>query len=85
MTTAAAETVNTRNLAQRIWRADGTHSDCTATFGSNTRYTCLVMIAVATLLLGGKKIPEVAKGLGEGIRNFKTALKGDTEKDVEKT
>jgi sec-independent protein translocase protein TatA len=36
-------------------------------------------------LFGGKKIPEVAKGLGEGIRNFKTALKGDTEKDVEKT
>jgi len=36
-------------------------------------------------VVGGKKIPEVAKGLGEGIRNFKTALKGDTEKDVEKT
>jgi sec-independent protein translocase protein TatA len=44
-----------------------------------------VLLAVATLLFGGKKIPEVAKGLGEGIRNFKTALKGDTEKDVEKT
>jgi sec-independent protein translocase protein TatA len=45
----------------------------------------LVILAVATLLFGGKKIPEVAKGLGEGIRNFKTALKGDPEKDVEKT
>jgi sec-independent protein translocase protein TatA len=45
----------------------------------------LVILAVATLLFGGKKIPEMAKGLGEGIRNFKTALKGDTEKDVEKT
>jgi sec-independent protein translocase protein TatA len=44
----------------------------------------LVILAVATLLFGGKKIPEVAKGLGEGIRNFKTALKGETEKDVEK-
>ena len=44
-----------------------------------------MILAVATLLFGGKKIPEVAKGLGEGIRNFKTALKGDTEKDVEKT
>jgi sec-independent protein translocase protein TatA len=32
---------------------------------------------VAVLLFGGKKIPEVAKGLGEGIRNFKTSLKGD--------
>ena len=29
------------------------------------------------LLFGGRKIPEVAKGLGEGIRNFKNALKGD--------
>ena len=34
---------------------------------------------VAVLLFGGKKIPELAKGLGEGIRNFKTALKGDEE------
>ena len=45
----------------------------------------LVILGVAVLLFGGKKIPEVAKGLGEGIRNFKTALKGDEEKsDVKK-
>ena len=47
----------------------------------------LVILGVAVLLFGGKKIPEVAKGLGEGIRNFKTALKGDEEnpkKDEEK-
>ncbi len=37
----------------------------------------LVIFAVAVLLFGGRKIPEVAKGLGEGIRNFKHALKGD--------
>ena len=36
------------------------------------------------LLFGGKKIPEVAKGLGEGIRNFKDALKSNEEKDNEK-
>jgi sec-independent protein translocase protein TatA len=40
----------------------------------------LVILGVAVLLFGGKKIPEVAKGLGEGIRNFKTALKGEPEK-----
>jgi sec-independent protein translocase protein TatA len=40
----------------------------------------LVVLGVAVLLFGGKKIPEVAKGLGEGIRNFKTALKGDPKK-----
>jgi sec-independent protein translocase protein TatA len=40
----------------------------------------LVILGVAVLLFGGKKIPEVAKGLGEGIRNFKDALKGDENK-----
>jgi sec-independent protein translocase protein TatA len=40
----------------------------------------LVILGVAVLLFGGKKIPELAKGLGEGIRNFKEALKGDPEK-----
>ena len=30
----------------------------------------LVILGVAVLLFGGKKIPEVAKGLGEGIRNM---------------
>lgn len=43
----------------------------------------LVILGVAVLLFGGKKIPELAKGLGEGIRNFKTALKGE-EKTEEK-
>jgi sec-independent protein translocase protein TatA len=44
----------------------------------------LVILAIAVLLFGGKKIPEVAKGLGEGIRNFKASLKGDEGAD-EKT
>jgi len=43
----------------------------------------LVVLGVAVLLFGGKKIPEVAKGLGQGIRNFKTALKGETDKPAE--
>jgi sec-independent protein translocase protein TatA len=42
----------------------------------------LVICAVAVLLFGSKKIPELAKGLGEGIKNFKTALK-DEEKQVQ--
>jgi len=37
----------------------------------------LIILGIAVLLFGGRKIPEVAKGLGEGIRNFKTALKGN--------
>lgn len=43
----------------------------------------LVILGVAVLLFGGKKIPELAKGLGEGIRNFKTSLKGEPEKESE--
>lgn len=45
----------------------------------------VAILAVAVLLFGGKKIPEVAKGLGEGIRNFKDALKSENSKaDEEK-
>jgi sec-independent protein translocase protein TatA len=36
----------------------------------------MVILVVAVLLFGGNKIPELAKGLGEGIRNFKAAIKG---------
>jgi len=36
----------------------------------------LVILVVAVFLFGGNKIPELAKGLGEGIRNFKESMKG---------
>ena len=44
----------------------------------------LVIGIVFVILFGGKKLPEVAKGLGEGIRNFKTALKEDEKVDEKK-
>jgi sec-independent protein translocase protein TatA len=44
----------------------------------------LIILVIALLLFGGKKIPEVAKGLGEGIRNFKSSLKGDEPTDDKK-
>jgi len=47
----------------------------------------LVIGLVFVLLFGTKKIPDLARGLGEGIRNFKTALKSemqDVKKEVEK-
>jgi sec-independent protein translocase protein TatA len=47
----------------------------------------LVILAVGVLLFGPKKIPELGKGLGEGIRGFKDAIKTATESvnnDVEK-
>ncbi len=37
----------------------------------------LVILGVAILVFGGKKIPELGKGLGEGIKNFKAALRSE--------
>jgi sec-independent protein translocase protein TatA len=34
-----------------------------------------VILVLAVLLFGSSKIPELAKGLGEGIRNFKDSMK----------
>ncbi len=42
----------------------------------------LVIVLVALLLFGGKKIPELAKGLGQGIRNFKEAVKDEPHTPV---
>jgi len=44
----------------------------------------LVILVVFVLLFGGKKIPEMAKGLGEGIKNFKDALKTNDDVDSKK-
>ena len=39
----------------------------------------LVIVIIVLILFGGKKIPELAKGLGSGIKNFKKAVKEDDE------
>jgi TatA/E family protein of Tat protein translocase len=36
----------------------------------------LVVLAIVLILFGGRKIPEVMKGLGEGIRSFKDGMAG---------
>jgi sec-independent protein translocase protein TatA len=38
----------------------------------------LLVLAVVVLLFGGKKIPELMKGLGTGIKEFKNASKDDS-------
>ena len=37
----------------------------------------LIVAAVAAIFFGGKKIGDLGKGLGDGIKNFKTAMKED--------
>jgi len=45
----------------------------------------LIIIAVVILLLfGGRKIPELMKGIGGGIKEFKKATKDDEDKDSKK-
>jgi sec-independent protein translocase protein TatA len=39
----------------------------------------LVIVAVILLLFGGKKIPELMKGLGSGIKEFKNAAKDEQQ------
>ena len=40
----------------------------------------ILIIAVVLLLFGGRKIPELMKGLGSGIKEFKKATKEEDEK-----
>ena len=44
----------------------------------------IIILLVALVLFGGKKIGDIGKGLGDGIRNFKTAIKGEDEKAEDK-
>ena len=39
----------------------------------------LVIVGVALLMFGPKKLPELGKGIGEGIRGFKSAINGQSE------
>ena len=43
----------------------------------------LVIVLIVLLLFGGKKIPELMKGLGKGVKNFKDGMK-DMEDDLHK-
>lgn len=41
----------------------------------------ILIVVVVLLLFGGKKIPELMRGLGQGIKEFKDASKGESDKD----
>ncbi len=44
----------------------------------------LIILAIVVLLFGAKKIPELAKGMGKGIKEFKGALKEGEEEESPK-
>lgn len=43
----------------------------------------LIILLIVIVLFGARRIPDLAKGLGEGIRNFKTGIRGDDAKEIE--
>ena len=40
----------------------------------------LIILVIILVLFGSRRIPDLAKGLGEGIRNFKTGMRGDEDR-----
>ena len=38
----------------------------------------LLILGIALVLFGGKKIPEIGRGLGEGIRGFREAMRRES-------
>lgn len=51
--------------------------------GSMSIWHWLVVLLVIVLLFGAKKIPELAKGLGSGIKTFKKELEDEDDKKAE--
>lgn len=47
--------------------------------GAGSWWHWAIVIAVVLILFGGKKIPELMKGIGIGIKGFKKAIKDDDE------
>jgi sec-independent protein translocase protein TatA len=45
----------------------------------------LLIFGIALFVFGPKKLPELGKGIGDGIRGFKSAIKADEDKPVSTT
>ena len=52
-------------------------------FGSLGIWEILLIVLIVALLFGGKKLPELGKGLGDGIKNFKNSLSKDDKESGE--
>ena len=57
---------------------------CTILIGMLGTTEIILIVAVVLLLFGGKKIPELMRGLGKGMKEFKDGKDGIEEKKEEK-
>jgi sec-independent protein translocase protein TatA len=53
-------------------------------FGTLGFWEILIIFVIIILIFGTSRIPELGRGIGEGIRNFKKSLKGDEEEKDKK-
>jgi sec-independent protein translocase protein TatA len=53
-------------------------------FGSLGMGELLIILVIVILIFGVNKIPQLGKGLGEGIKNFKSAIRAAQEEPEEK-
>ncbi len=50
-----------------------------ALFGPLSVTELLILLLIVVLLFGARRIPDIARGLGEGIRGFRSSLRGEEE------
>ena len=55
-----------------------------ALFGTFGFQEMLVILAIVVFLFGARRIPELARSLGEGIRGFRSSVRGEESKSTEK-
>ena len=48
-------------------------------------YEVILIVVVVLLLFGGKKIPELMRGVGKGIKEFKSGISDENNKETDKT
>jgi sec-independent protein translocase protein TatA len=52
--------------------------------GELSIYHWLIVLAIVILLFGGRRIPELMRGLGQGIRSLKEGLRGSEDSSTKK-
>lgn len=52
-------------------------------FGKFGATEIIIILVIVLLFFGGRKIPELMKGLGKGVKEFKDGVKGEGEEGVE--